>query len=168
MFSKVGLTSDPTNCYTWLFPNSFLHFLLNINDWNPSWIIFSYAVRWCQRKRIHCLVTDGQFWMGAGLFGTLRASLCQLSDPSRPRTPKASARYFTKLITDNGFVKEGPSVPSTTGTSAPHPTTPAVQVNVCKPTSSASSLSGSLLTLYISVVLFILLGSTETFNWISY
>lgn len=86
------------------------------------------------------------------------------SDPSRPRTPKASARYFTKLITDNGFVKEGPSVPSTTGTSAPHPTTPAVQVNVCKPTSSASSLSGSLLTLYISVVLFILLGSTETFN----
>uniref|UniRef100_A0A8W8K6B5 beta-glucosidase n=1 Tax=Magallana gigas TaxID=29159 RepID=A0A8W8K6B5_MAGGI len=86
------------------------------------------------------------------------------SDPSRPRTPKASARYFTKLITDNGFVKEGPAVPSTPGTSAPNPTTPAVQVNVCKPTSSASSIVGSLLPLYTSVVLFILLGSTETFS----
>lgn len=86
------------------------------------------------------------------------------SDPSRPRTPKASARYFTKLITDNGFVKEGPAVPSSPGTSAPNPTTPAVQVNMCKPTSSASSIVGSLLPLYTSVVLFILLGSTETFS----
>ena len=25
-------------------------------------------------------------------------------DPKRPRTPKASARYYSKLITDNGFI----------------------------------------------------------------
>lgn len=28
------------------------------------------------------------------------------SDPDRPRTPKASARYFTSIIENNGFLKE--------------------------------------------------------------
>lgn len=62
----------------WLFSIFFCIFFCTLTTENPSLIIFSYAVRWCQRKRIHCLVIDGQFWMGARLFGTLRASLCQL------------------------------------------------------------------------------------------
>lgn len=28
------------------------------------------------------------------------------SDPARPRTPKASARYYTSIIENNGFTKE--------------------------------------------------------------
>ena len=38
------------------------------------------------------------------------------SDPSRTRVPKASARYYAQLITDNGFPEPPttPSVPATT------------------------------------------------------
>ena len=32
------------------------------------------------------------------------------NDPKRPRTPKDSARYFAKLIKDNGFIKENSAI----------------------------------------------------------
>ena len=71
------------------------------------------------------------------------------TDPNRPRTPKASARYFTKLITDNGFIKEGPPPVSTT--TSPSQTQRTVQVNVCNPTSSAVVQSSSSLFLYMCI-----------------
>lgn len=33
------------------------------------------------------------------------------SDPDRPRTPKASARYFSELISNNGFFKSNERPP---------------------------------------------------------
>ncbi|XP_061162615.1 uncharacterized protein LOC133171833 [Saccostrea echinata] len=74
------------------------------------------------------------------------------SDPLRPRTPKASARYFTKLITDNGFVRDNPSTPSTSSPTNTH--RPTVQVNVCNPTSSGTYCS-CVLALFISFVEFL-------------
>lgn len=50
--------SDELAC---LFSIFFGIFFCTLTTENPSLIIFSYAVRWCQRKRIHCLVIDGQF-----------------------------------------------------------------------------------------------------------
>ena len=40
-------------------------------------------------------------------------------DPERPRIPKASALYYTKIITDNGFVNE--ETPTTESSSTAFP-----------------------------------------------
>lgn len=70
------------------------------------------------------------------------------TNPQRPRTPKASARYFTKLITDNGFVQEAPSSPSTTSTT----NTQRPTVNICKPESSGSPSISAFVSLMISML----------------
>lgn len=50
------------------------------------------------------------------------------SDPARPRTPKASARYYTSIIENNGFKKEtvpannnGNKTPVNSNTQTPNP-----------------------------------------------
>lgn len=37
------------------------------------------------------------------------------TDPKRQRTPKASSRYYRKLIEDNGFLRDGVSTTGPTG-----------------------------------------------------
>ncbi|KAK3085076.1 hypothetical protein FSP39_023890 [Pinctada imbricata] len=76
------------------------------------------------------------------------------TDPNRPRTPKASARYYKKLIADNGFVREdGQNSVTNPGNT--------YKGNVCVNISGGTALSYSCITIAMSVI-FIML---QKFIW---
>ena len=80
------------------------------------------------------------------------------SDPSRPRTPKASAAFYRSVIESNGFLKEGASIsssgsavtPSMGITSSSTASTKVVTTSVTSTTKAATSTSKPSSTMEVS------------------
>lgn len=75
------------------------------------------------------------------------------SDPDRPRTPKASASYFTSIIETNGFLRPVPNVQTT----AERLSTPPKEISFRHaPTGSAGTLTSGSLTVIVFLLMFLL------------
>ena len=61
------------------------------------------------------------------------------SDPARPRTPKASAKYYTSIIENNGFPKQPITTSNAVSTSSPNKKTATIISHI----SVAPAVSGT-------------------------